>query len=70
MRRPRRAFPLATGAALTAPDERRTTANVVAVLEQVEAWLPAVVPRLSAILDNLSAHRAGDVLLCSLVHPR
>jgi transposase len=35
----------------------------------VEAWLPPDIERISAIMDNLSAHRATDVLLCSLAHP-
>ena len=64
------AFRPATGAALTAPYDRRTSANFVAFLEQVDAWLPADVERVYAILDNLSAHRAPDVLLFSLAHPR
>jgi transposase len=64
------AFRPATGEALTAPHDRRTTANFLTFLEQVEDWLPAHVPRVYAILDNLSAHRAPDVLLFSLAHPR
>ena len=36
----------------------------------VEGWLPADAGRVYAILDNLSAHRAADVLLFSLAHPR
>jgi hypothetical protein len=32
--------------------------------------VPETVPRLYAILDNLSAHRATDVLFFSLAHPR
>jgi transposase len=64
------AFRPATGEALTAPYPGRTTANWVDFLEQVEGWVPAEVERLYAILDNLSAHRASDVLLFSLAHPR
>ena len=64
------AFQPATGAALTAPYDRRTTANFVAFLERVEAWLPADTGRVYAVLDNLSAHRAPDVLLFALAHPR
>lgn len=60
----------ATGAALTAPYDRRTTANFVAFLEQVEAWLPADAERVHAVLDNRSAHRAPAVLLFALAHPR
>ena len=33
-------------------------------------WLPAEGERVYAILDNLSAHRATDVLLFMLAHPR
>ncbi len=64
------AFLPATGEAFTAPYERRTIVNWVAFLEQVEAWLPADAERVYAILDNLSVHRATDVLLFALAHPR
>ena len=64
------AFVPATGAALTVPYPRRTTANVVAFLEQVESWLDPASTRVYAVLDNLSAHRAPDVLLWALAHPR
>ena len=39
-------------------------------LEQVDAWLPVDPTRVYAILDNLSTHRAVDVLLFGLAHPR
>ena len=64
------AFRPATGDALTAPYARRTTANLIAFLEQVEAWLPAEAGRIYAVLDNLSTHRAPDVLLFALAYPR
>ena len=64
------AFVPATGAALTMPYARRTTANLVAFLEQVEGWLDPTVERVYAVLDNLRAHRAMDVLLWALAHPR
>ncbi len=64
------AFEPATGDALTWSAERRTTANFVAFLEQVDAWVDPSAPRVYAILDNLSAHRATDVLLFALAHPR
>ena len=64
------AFVPTTGAALTVPYARRTTANVVAFLEEVEAWLEPGIDRVDAILDNLPAHRALDVLLWALAHPR
>jgi len=64
------AFIPATGAALTAPYGGRTIANWVDFLAQVEAWLPPDAERIYAVLDNLSTHRALDVLLFSLAHPR
>jgi hypothetical protein len=64
------AFRPATGAALTRPYPGRSAANWADFLAHVEAWVPAEAERISAIVDNLSAHRATDVLLFSLVHPR
>ena len=64
------AFKPADGEALTAPYAGRTTANYVDFLERVEAWIPPDIERLYAVMDNLSAHRATDVLLFSLAHPR
>ena len=39
-------------------------------MEEVEGWIAAAVPRVYAILDNLSTHRAQDVLLWALAHLR
>ena len=64
------AFVPATGETLTAPYGGRTTANWVDFLVQVEGWLDPATPRVYAVLDNLSAHRAPDVLLWALAHPR
>lgn len=64
------AFKPADGEALTAPYAGRTTASYVDFLEQVEGWIAPEVERIYAIMDNLSAHRATDVLLFSLAHPR
>jgi hypothetical protein len=64
------AFLPASGAALTATAARRTTANFVIFLEEAETWIDPGVGRVYAILDNLSAHRASDVLLFALAHPR
>ena len=64
------AFRPATGEALTEGYGRRTTANFVDFLERVEQWIPTDTERIYAILDNLQAHRARDVLLFSLAHPR
>jgi hypothetical protein len=64
------AFQPRTGEALTAPYSGRTTANWVDFLDQVDSWLPADTERVYAIVDNLSTHRAPDVLLFALTHPR
>jgi hypothetical protein len=64
------AFVPATGQTLTCPYSGRTTANWVAFLDQVEDWLEPAATRVYAVLDNLSAHRAPDVLLWALAHPR
>jgi len=64
------AFRPATGAALTAPYASRSAANWAHFLEQVEAWIEPEVARVYGIVDNLSAHRATDVLLFALAHPR
>lgn len=64
------AFVPATGEAFTAPSAGRTTASWVDFLDQVEAWVDPEVDRVYAILDNLSTHRAADVLLWMLAHPR
>jgi transposase len=39
-------------------------------LEKVEEWVPDGVERIYAIMDNLRAHKAYDVLLFNLAHPR
>ena len=64
------AFRPATGEAFTTCDGGRTIANWVDFLEQVDGWLPAAPGRGSAVLDNLSTHRALDILLGMLEHPR
>lgn len=64
------AFQPASGAAFTRTAPRRTTANFVAFLEQTDTWIDPAVERVYAILDHLSAHRATDVLLFALAHPR
>jgi len=64
------AFLPATGEAFTAPYAGRTTANWVDFLGRVDAWLDPAVERVYAILDNLGTHRALDVLLWALGHPR
>ncbi len=64
------AFRPASGAAFTHPYLGRTTVNWVDFLTLVDAWIPPEVERVYAIVDNLSTHRATDVLLFSLAHPR
>lgn len=64
------AFVPASGEALTAPYPGRTVANWLDFLERAEAWLPAHHQRVFAIVDNLNTHRARDVLLFCLAHPR
>ena len=64
------AFVPATGAALTAPYPARAATHWIDFLERVEAWLPPAAERVYAIVDNLSMHRALDVLLFGLAHPR
>ena len=59
-----------TGEVLTEPYLGRTIANFVDFLEKVDCWIPAEYTRVYVILDNLSTHRAADVLLFSLAHPR
>ena len=60
----------ATGEAFTTPDARRTAANWADCLAHVEAWLPTDGDPVYALVDHLRAHRATDVLRCSLTHPR
>ena len=64
------AFEPATGKAFTAPYPGRTIANWVDFLDHVDGWVEADAGRVYAILDNLSTHRALDVLLWGLEHPR
>jgi transposase len=64
------AFKPADGEVLTVPYAGRTTANYVDFLERVEVWIAPGIERIYAIMDNLGAHCATDVLLFSLAHPR
>jgi transposase len=64
------AFRPASGEALTETYASRSAVNFADFLDKVDAWLPAEVERVYAILDNLSAHRATDVLLFAAAHPR
>ena len=60
----------ATGAALTAPYEGRTTANWIDFLCRVEGWIDPAAEPVYAVVDNLNTHSALDVLLFNLAHPR
>ncbi len=64
------AFRPATGEAFTATYTSRSIVTFVDFLEKVEAWVPESAGRIYAIMDNLKAHKAYDVLLFSLAHPR
>jgi hypothetical protein len=64
------AFHPGTGEAFTYPYAGRAMANWVGFLEHVDAWVPLEGEPVHAILDNLNVHRATDVLLFSLAHPR
>lgn len=64
------AFKPADGEAFTHPYPSRSAVNFPDFLERVDAWIPADIERIYAIMDNLSAHRATDVLLFALFHPR
>lgn len=64
------AFRPATGEALTRDYLGRTINNWIDFLGQVEAWVPEEIQRIYVIVDNLNVHRATDVLLFSLQHPR
>lgn len=64
------AFQPVSGEAFTRTYARRTTNNWVDFLEQVDTWLPTETQQVFAIVDNLNVHRAPDVLLFSLAHPR
>jgi transposase len=64
------AFRPVTGEAFTRTYNGRTIVNWIDFLSEVDAWIPAEVERVYAIIDNLNSHRARDVLLFNLSHPR
>ena len=64
------AFIPATGEAFTTTYTSRSIVTFLDFLEKVEAWIPESVGRVYAIMDNLRAHKAYDVLFFSLAHPR
>jgi hypothetical protein len=59
-----------TGEAFTQDYRRRTIVNWLDFLERVDAWVPAEVERVDAILDNLNVHHRDPVLFFLLTHPR
>jgi transposase len=59
-----------TGEVFTAPYRRRRLVQWIDLLHQVEEWIPKDVERIYAVLDNLTMHRAVDVLLFNLAYPR
>src|SRR5256886_6438446 len=59
-----------TGEVYTATYTRRRLVNWIDFLQKVEDWIPKDVERVYAVLDNLSMHRAVDVLLFHLAYPR
>ena len=64
------AFIPATGEAFTATYTSRSIVTFLDFLEKVETWIPESVGTVYAIMDNLRAHKAYDVLFFSLAHPR
>jgi hypothetical protein len=60
----------ATGEAFTTTSQHRSAVNIASFLEKVEAWIPAPIKRVYAILDNLTTHKAHDILLFALANPR
>jgi transposase len=64
------AFQPVTGEAFTQDYPRRTIANWVEFLEQVERRLAPEIARVYALLDNLNTHHADEVLLFCARHPR
>ncbi len=59
-----------TGETFTASYTRRTLVNWIDFLQHVEEWIPKDVERVYAVLDNLTMHRAVDVLFFNLAYPR
>ena len=64
------AFVPATGEAFTETYESRSIVTFVDFLERVEDGVPRSVGRIYEVMDNLRAHKAYDVLLFNLAHPR
>lgn len=63
------AFQPATAEAYTAAHSGRTIANWLDFLDRVDGWLTIASASFCAIPDNLSTHRALDVMPRALAHP-
>lgn len=64
------AFRPATGAAFTQPYAGRPMVNGGDFWERVDTWRPQEAEPVYAILDHRNVHRATEVLVFSLAHPR
>ena len=60
----------ASGTVITATYPSRSIKHFVDFLEQVDEAIPPARERVYVILDNLATHKAYDVLLFTLTHPR
>src|SRR5215213_1967965 len=60
----------ASGAVLTATYTSRSLKHFVDFLDQVKATIPPSIERIYGVLDHLATHKADDVLLFNLAHPR
>jgi transposase len=60
----------ASGEVVTATYTSRSIKNFIDFLDQVEVWIPSSIERIYVVLDNLATHKAYDVLLFNLAHPR
>lgn len=65
-----RALQPATGKTRMESYQGRTITNWVNFLERVEAWIDPTIDQMVTIVDNVNIHRATDVLLFCLMHPR
>jgi transposase len=60
----------ARGEVVTATYTSRSIKNFIDFLDQVEISIPSSIERIYVVLDNLATHKAYDVLLFNLTHPR
>lgn len=64
------AFQPASGEVVTATYPSRSIKHFVDFLAQVETTISPSIERVYVVLDNLATHKAYDVLLFNLAHPR